>query len=50
MTVSAAGAAVPRMPRRTVEVTYTRTVTNDDTSSRQRATFLDVALKRAHTR
>lgn len=45
VTVSAAGAAVPTMPRRTVEVTYTRTVKGGgDGSSRAATTFLDVAL------
>ena len=44
VTVSAAGAAVPTMPRRTVEVTYTRTVKSADASSREPTTFLDVAL------
>ena len=43
--VSAAGAAVGAMPRRTVEVTYTREVTGrGDKPSRQPATVLDVVL------
>lgn len=42
--VSAAGAAASTMPRRTVEVTYTREVPASDASSRKPVKVLDVAL------
>ncbi|MFQ6172873.1 DUF2272 domain-containing protein [Oryzobacter sp. R7] len=42
--VSTTEAAVPTMPRRTVEVTYTRTVKDSEGASRQPTTVLDVAL------